>query len=413
MHIRRWTLSVVGIASLLASLSACSTLDSEPPIDDDESVERPRADPFDVPIDGATREQLKAFFDGDDLFGVPLHEADGLGPHYTRSGCGACHERGGRGPGSALKMAVVEADGKTPSPDQSLLPWGNTVHPLLAAGAATPILPPDDPRVRVTVRMGPPIIGRGYMEAVDDAEILRAAEAQSMREDGIRGRVNHVVYRSEPNPDPTFNAHRRGDVVIGRFGQKAKIATLDEFTADALQTDMGITSPLRPVEVPSPDGLSDDRKPGIDVTAESVNQRAMYMRLTAIPRRDGLGAEGRALFEEVGCGACHQPSMRTRADYPILQLADIDAPIYSDMLLHDMGDALADGIVDGEAGPRDWRTAPLIGLRFYRTFLHDGRAKSVEEAIVLHGGEAAGSVARLQGLSPDDRAALLGFVNAL
>lgn len=409
------TLSVMGLAAILASSAACSAPTPDDAIDDVDRVgAREKAgDPFDVPIDGTTREQQETFFAGDDLFGVPLHEADGLGPLYTRSSCGACHERGGRGPGSVQKMAVMAVDGVTRDVDQSMLTWGNTVHPLVAAGAVTPILPPDHPQVRVTVRVGPPVVGRGYLEAVDDAEILRAAAAQAKRKDGIRGRANRVVYGSEANPDPTFNAHRKGDVVIGRFGLKARIATLDEFTADALQGDMGITSPLRPEEIPCPDGLSDDGKPGVDVTAESVNQRAMYMRLTAIPRRRGLDAEGRALFEQAGCAVCHQPSMRTRADYPISILAGIDAPIFSDMLLHDMGDELADGVIDGDAGPRDWRTAPLIGLRFYRTFLHDGRAQTVEEAIRLHRGEAHGSAAAFEALPEADRAALLAFVSAL
>ncbi|MFT3768527.1 MAG: di-heme oxidoredictase family protein [Minicystis sp.] len=376
----------------------------------------PQGDPFDVPIDGVSMAELAAFFDGDALFGVPLHEADGLGPLYTRSSCGGCHATGLRGPGSVLKMAVVEGDGVTTSSDQSKLPWGNTVHPLVTAGATTPITAPEDPSVLVSIRVGPPILGRGYLEAIADGEILRMAMEQSGRDDGIHGRVNHVVYASEPNPDATFNAHQKGEMVIGRFGLKARIATLDEFTADALQGDMGITSPLRPTEIANPDGLTDDVKPGVDVDADSVNRRATYMRLTAIPRRSGLTDEGRALFEGARCGVCHAPSLKTRADYPISLLAGIDAPVFTDMLLHDMGDALADGVIDGQAASRDWRTAPLIGLRFNKTFMHDGRAATVEEAILLHdgkGSEAADSIARFRALSAADHDALLAFVSAL
>jgi CxxC motif-containing protein (DUF1111 family) len=373
-------------------------------------------DAFDVPIDGVSQEQARAFFQGDELFDLPLRDSDGLGPLYTRSACGACHDKGARGPGTVQKMSVVLADGITTSPDQSKLPFGPTVHPLCTAGATTPVLPPDDPAVRLSFRVGPPVLGRGYLEAVDDMEILRVEAEQVGRGDGIRGRVNHVVYASEPNPDPTFNPHQKGDRVIGRFGLKARIATLDEFTADALQGDMGITSPLRPVEIPNPDGLTDDDKPGIDVTAESVNRRAMYVRLTAIPERAGLTDAGRALFEGTRCAACHVPSLKTRADYPIDLLAGIDAPVFTDMLLHDMGDTLADGMTEGGAGPRDWRTAPLIGLRFDKAYLHDGRAHSVEEAINLHdgrGSEAAASVALFRALSPADHDALVAFVSAL
>lgn len=381
------------------------------------AVTFPPGDPFDIAIEGVTAEQKKVFLNGDNLFGLPLREADGLGPLFTRSGCGACHVDGTRGPGSVQKMAVVLADGVTTAPDQSKLPYGHTVHPLLTAGAKTPIQPPaDDPSVRVTIRVGPPILGRGYLEAVLDSEILRVAAEQAKRSDGIHGRINHVVYASEPNPDPTFNAHHKGDMVLGRFGLKARIATLDEFTADALQGDMGITSPLRPTEFENPDGLTDDLKPGVDVTAESVNTRAMYMRLTAIPRRIDLTEEGRALFDQARCSVCHVPSMKTRQDYPIALLAGIDAPIFTDLLLHDMGDELSDGMIDGEAQSRDWRTTPLLGLRFNSTFLHDGRALTVEEAILLHdgkGSEAAESISLFRALSPADHDALLTFVNAL
>jgi CxxC motif-containing protein (DUF1111 family) len=373
-------------------------------------------DPFDVPIDGVSQAQESLFFEGDNLFDLVLHEADGIGPLYTRTACGSCHANGVRGPGSVQKMSVVEADGITTAVDQTKLPFGHTVHPLLAAGAKTPIVPPMDPSVLVTIRVGPPILGRGYMEAVDDAAIVALAEEQAKRPDAIHGRVNHVVYASEPNPDPTFNSHKKGDMVIGRFGTKARIATLDEFTADALQGDMGITSPLRPLEFDNPDGLTDDLKKGVDVTADSVNKRAMYVRLTAIPARKGLTDAAKALFDQVKCSVCHVPSMKTRADYPIDLIAGKDAPIFTDMLLHDMGDALADGMIDGEALSRDWRTAPLIGLRFNKTFLHDGRASSIEEAILFHdgkGSEAAESVSLFKALSPADHDALLAFVSAL
>lgn len=201
---------------------------------------------FDVPLDGVDTDQKNAFFEGDSLFDLVLHEADGLGPLYTRAACSACHDKGVRGPGSSRGSPWWSGPGFTTSADQSKLPYGHTVHPLLAAGAQTAIVPPDDPSVKVTLRVGPPILGRGYLEAIDDAEILARAE-QKTRPDAIHGRPNHVV-SSEPNPNPTFDAHQKGDMVIGRFGAKARIATLDEFTADALQGDMGITSPLRPTK---------------------------------------------------------------------------------------------------------------------------------------------------------------------
>lgn len=374
-------------------------------------------DPFDVALAGLTKDDQLAFVKGDTLFGLNLRDYDGLGPLYTRTACADCHAEGTRGPGSVQKMVVVEADGWTRADDQSTLPFGFTVHPLLTAGATTPIVPPaGDASVKLTSRLGPPVLGRGYLEAVLDSEIERVAAEQAARPDGIHGRVNHVAYTSQPNPDVRFHTHQPGDLVIGRFGVKARIATLDDFTADALQGDMGITSPLRPTEFANPDGLTDDLHPGVDVTADSVNGRTQYVRTIAIPRRVAGDPRGPQLFAQVQCSACHVPSLRTRPDYPIAQLADIDAPIYTDLLLHDMGVERADGMTEGEASSRDWRTAPLIGLRFNKQFLRDGSASTIEEAILAHGAtgsEAAAAVAAYQSLSDDDRALLLQFVSSL
>jgi CxxC motif-containing protein (DUF1111 family) len=378
---------------------------------------QPAGDPFDVPIAGATDAERSLFFAGDALFELPLRDADGLGPLYTRTACGACHASGVRGPGSVQKMVVVLADGVTPSSDQSALPFGHTVHPLTTAGATNGVIPPLDAGVdvKVTTRFGPSIIGRGYIEAILDSEIERVASEQALRTDGVHGLVNHVVYASEANSDTRFHTHHKGDVVIGRFGLKARIATLDDFTADALQGDMGITSPLRPNEVPNPDGLTDDLKPGVDLSIDSVNVRTNYIRLTAIPRRADV-TNGAALFAQVQCNACHVPAMKTRTDYPIAALAGIFAPVYTDLLVHDMGTVLADGISDGEATSRRWRTAPLIGLRFVKTFLHDNRASTIEQAILLHGGpgsEASASTALFVALPAADKATLLEFVESL
>ncbi len=373
----------------------------------------------DRPIAGLTSEQTATFNDGNHLFDLALHEGDGLGPLYTRNNCSACHGGALRGPGAVEKMSVVAPDGLTPSPDQSSLPFGPTVHPLLAAGATTPIVPPaDDPSVRVTVRVGPPVVGRGYMEAVEDSEIERMEAEQATRDDGIHGRVNRVVYASEANPDTRYHQHQKGDLVIGRFGLKARIATLDDFTADAAQGDMGITSPLRPTEIVNPDHLLDDDKPRVDVTAASINARADYMRLLAIPRAEPGPAEGKALFVGAKCAVCHAPALRTRADYPIAQLAGIDAEVYTDFLLHDMGEALSDSLegADGTAHAREWRTAPLMGMSLLTTFLHDGRAKSLDEAIRLHGAdgsEAAASAALYASLPPEQASLLVAFVRSL
>jgi CxxC motif-containing protein (DUF1111 family) len=390
----------------LAHCSAAPGIEVPPPTDD-------AIDPSRVPLAGVTNEARARFVEGNALFDMPFLESDGLGPLFIHSACKSCHTR--EEPGRVEKMAVFGPDGR-PSDDQAKLPFGHTVRPRLAAGATTPILAPADPSVRTTIRMGPSVLGRGYLEAIADGEIERVAAEQDKRIDSIGGRVNRVVYASETNPDTTFGAHAKGEVLIGRFGLKARIATVDEFAGDALQGDMGVTNALRPTELPNPDGLTDDGKPGIDVDADFLNAVANYLRLVEIPPRRGQTDRGRQLFERVQCSVCHVPSLRTRADYPVAQLRAVDAPIYSDLLLHDMGIALADGVADGDANWREWKTTPLIGLRFSKTFLHDGRARSIEEAIQMHassGSEAGGAIRLFNALSDDDRRELLTFVGAL
>ncbi len=381
-------------------------------------------DRSDQPLSGASPTEVDRFADGDALFEASFRVPDGLGPLYVRASCEGCHQADGRGPGLVAKMAMVGAmlgsDRSTPRPDQLPLRFGNTQRPFVAAGARTPIATPvGSTGLRVTYRLPPAVWGRGYLEAVDDQEIERVAAAAAARPGPIKGRIHRVRYGAEPNPGTRVHAHALGTAgLIGRFGLKARIATLDEFAADALQSDMGLTSPLRPNELPNPDGLADDAKPGVDVSLETLNALADYVRLIEMPRRPNDGTQGRGptLFAETLCATCHVPRLRTRADYPIAALAGIEAPVYTDLLLHDMGSALADGIVDGDAGPRDWRTAPLVGLRFMVAYLHDGRAHSVAEAIALHegpGSEANVAVTRFRALGPSDQAQLVDFVKGL
>jgi CxxC motif-containing protein (DUF1111 family) len=405
----------IGVASLFTL--ACSGGDAPEP---EQKRLRP-PDVVDAPIPHLDGDTAAAFSDGDFAFSTPMTAADGLGPLYTRTSCDSCHADGVRGPGLVQKMSVVDTDGVTPAADQSVLRYGHTVHPLMTGGARTPIVPPaDDPAVLVTTRVGPPIIGRGYIEAIEDSELERVEKEQAARSDQIHGRINHVVYASEMSADTAYHTYVKGDAAYGRFGLKARVPTLDDFTADAFQGDMGITSPLRPTEFKNPDNLTDDGKPGVDVSMESIRSRATYLRLLAIPKQSD-DAAGSALFAETLCATCHVPSMHTRADYPIAQIADKDATIYSDLLLHRLGNALADGLpsdpsVDYGASSLEWRTSPLIGLRFNRTFMHDGRARTVKDAVFAHrseGSEASDSVDRFEALSSAEQKTLIEFVEGL
>jgi CxxC motif-containing protein (DUF1111 family) len=236
------------------------------------------------------------------------------------------------------------------------------------------------------------------MQAVDARELERVAAEQS-RGGVVRGRVPRLA-----------------DGSVGRFGLKSRVATLDAFAADALRGDMGLTSPELPNEVPNPDGLSDDARPGVDVGSEVVRALGAYVAGLAIPHRVTPDPLGRNSFARAGCADCHVPSLATGADAPVAAMANGRAELYSDMLLHDMGVALADGSAEGAAGPRDWRTAPLMGLRFFRSYLHDGRARTLDESVRMHrgeGSEANAAVDRYAALPDAERAALLAFLATL
>ncbi len=349
-----------------------------------------------LPLATLSSDELDRFKRGDALFEATIRDSDGLGPLYVRDACSACHAGDGRGPGLVTKVVALDADSPLAA---TLLPFGPTERPYTSAGAKVPLLAPRDPSLRVVSRFPPAVFGRGYLEAIADVEIERLATLAQARQGSARGRLNRLK-----------------DGQIGRFGIKARLATLRDFAADALNGDMGVTSPLRPIEPEGPEGLHDDDKPGVDFTLEQVELLGEYVRSLQIPERQVSDHSGRALFASTQCGLCHVPSITTSADYPLKSLSGVEAEVYTDLLLHDMGASLADGVTEESAGPRDFRTAPLIGLRFLPTLLHDGRAKTVEQAILAHGesdSEARDSVASFRNLAPSERAALVKFVEML
>jgi CxxC motif-containing protein (DUF1111 family) len=369
----------------------------------------------DLPLAGLSPDWETRFIEGDRLFEVPFTAIDGLGPLYIRQACASCHQGGGRGPGFVEKVAHVEADGVTPVTGQPALPLGHTIRRLMTAGALRPLVPAGM-NLRSSTRVGPSVWAAGAIEAIAESELIRLEAAQAARTDGVSGRINRVVYTSERSADPAFHVHVKGDIVIGRFGVKARVATLDDFAADAFQGDMGLTSPLRLSEPQNPEGLVDDQKPGTDVPLETIAAVADYLRLLRLPARRMAPGDGATLFESTGCAACHVPSLKTRADYPVTVLAGVPVHVYSDVLLHDLGPTLADGLTDGDATSSEFRTSPLVGLRFLKSFLHDGRAATVEDAIILHGAEgseARASTQAFQQLSALDRQALLTFLSTL
>ncbi|MEZ4411196.1 MAG: di-heme oxidoredictase family protein, partial [Polyangiales bacterium] len=310
-----------------------------------------RDDPTDLPVAGLSPDEAARFDRGDARFSQVFRASQGLGPVYIRASCAACHAGDGRGPGFVERAVAVGPDGYTPLEGSSAFPYGPVLRPYYLPPATRGVEPDEGAELLRSTRVGPPVFARGWIAAVSDEAIVAAAEREA-REGRVRGRVA-----------------RLDDGRVGRFGLKARVATLEAFTADAFVSDMGLTSPARPVEVPNAEGVTDDARPGVDLTADDIDDVSFYVRALALPRREGLTDAGRAAFARAGCADCHAPSLATRPDARPAVMAGASAELYSDLLLHDMGVGLADGAREGAAGPRDWRTAPLVGLRFARRLM--------------------------------------------
>jgi CxxC motif-containing protein (DUF1111 family) len=261
------------------------------------------------------------------------------------------------------------------------------------------------------------VFGLGLLEAVSDAEILSHQDPDDANRDGVSGRANWVWDIA------------KGRVAVGRYGWKANQPSLEQQNAAAANGDMGITTRLFPHEnvaegqaaaAAAPTG-SQGGEP--ELKDEFFAKLTFYLHTLAVPAarnvEDPQMQRGAEVFARVGCTACHTPTMMT-GDYPgVPQLAYQTIHPYTDLLLHDMGKDLADGRPDFVANGREWRTAPLWGVGLTQTvnrhtrFLHDGRARSLEEAVLWHGGEAGGARERFMHLPREQREALLTFLNDL
>lgn len=273
--------------------------------------------------------------------------------------------------------------------------------------------------IMISPRLAPQVFGVGLLEAVPEGALRDLADPDDADGDGISGRVNLV-------PDP-----RTGELLVGRFGWKANAATVEAQVAGAFHADMGITSTLAPDEncsavqkecVEAAGADSADPVNGVDIDDERLDHVTFYNRTLAVPSmRDHDQPDVRAgaeLFEEIGCASCHVPTLRT-GDADVAQLANQTIHPYTDLLLHDMGQGLADGRSDFEANGSEWRTPPLWGIgliddvNMERFLLHDGRARSIPEAILWHGGEAQGARDRFAALGKAERIRLLAFLESL
>ena len=455
------------IAGLLLTtmLTAC-TLGAEPDLDEifaealggDTTAYTAGSNAFELSARNLTNEQRRTFEIGDSFFtqnwvAAPSSTTarDGLGPTFNAQSCSSCHAHDGRASppsgvddpvrGLLLRLSARGSDGPTADPtyggqlqDRAIIGVEVEGHigieyeevPGVYPDGATyslrkptysildPAFGPVDPDVMISPRIAPAVMGMGLLEAIPEDRIRELSDPDDSDGDGISGRPNEVW------------DIRRNELALGRFGWKSNEPTVEQQAAGAFRGDIGITSTLFPDEncTAAQTACATAINGGSpEVPDERLGKVAFYVQTLAVPAMrdvdDPQVEKGARLFVKANCSACHTPRHVTGDDHPIEALRNQVIFPYTDLLLHDMGDGLADNRPDGLASGSEWRTPPLWGIGLVETvnghtmFLHDGRARNLEEAILWHGGEARQSRDRFMGMSKSDRDALLKFLRSL
>jgi CxxC motif-containing protein (DUF1111 family) len=362
------------------------------------------------PLPGITGGEFEEFRLGLEDFTEVETAEEGLGPAFNGASCAVCHSVpsiGGAGVVAEVRAARRDEHGEF----IELEPTSGSLFQIFSIPTHTcqPVIPPE---ANVISRRVPiPLFGAGLVEAIPDEVLMALDDAGDRDRDGISGRAAVIT--------DIATGQRR----VGRFGWKAQHATLMAFGADAYRNEMGITNDLFPDElafgisleqmklcdrIPDPEDQADrrTRRRGIDNFESFMKFLAPAGRATI----DDTVRAGEALFAAVGCASCHVPSLQTGPDANPLFHRKV-VPLFSDLLLHDVG--TGDGIRQEAAGPQEFRTPALWGLRLRRPLLHDGTAPTIEDAITAHTNEAASARARFLALSTEQRAALLAFLKSI
>lgn len=392
---------------LISFLYSCSKLFPGAPADH-ETLEKP--------VDGLTPEQLTLFQQGDEAFSEVFTRETGLGPIYVASSCAGCHSGDNRGhPFTALtRFGQSDTNGNS-----FLHAGGPQLQPNYILGYTGENLPAGASSSKF---LAPLVAGMGFLEFVTEQSILEREDPNDSDGDGVSGRAhwNTLPDFISPNPGAVTQQGR----YLCRFGRKAGTYSLFQQTTQAYNQDMGITTsfmstnPFNPLQ-----GTQVSPTSNPDITDDALNATTFYMQTVHVPVRkqtnDPAVLRGEHVFKQIACNACHTESMQT-GNSPIDALRFKTFYPYTDLLLHDMGSELNDGYTEGFAQPEEWRTPPLWGLgqaplaqggRYF--LLHDGRAKSIEEAIQFHGGEGSGSRTRYNQLSANEKDDLLAFLKSL
>jgi CxxC motif-containing protein (DUF1111 family) len=344
-----------------------------------------------TPISNLSDDAMSRFQAGASEFSEVEGSGEGLGPLFNASSCDQCHHAPAPGGAGLMRVTRVACRGRVDTRDTVVHLF--STRPDLASADV-----PRDCDPIVAQRRTTTLFGAGLIEAIPDADIEALAEFQPSE---IAGRAAHVK-------DLVSGARR-----VGRFGWKAQHATLESFAGDAYRNEMGITNEMFPSEV-APNGdasllIAMDPTPDPEAQVGSLGRLADFMRLLAAPETGDTPEDGAALFDELGCETCHHATFRAKSDEPALD--GLDVALYSDLLLHDVG--TGDGIAQADAAGNELRTPPLWGVRHAQLWLHDGRAASLDEAVRLHAGQALAAREAYTQLQPDEREALITFLNSL
>lgn len=380
---------------------------------------------------------------------APAPVNSGLGPIFNNVSCSSCHIADGRGkpPGQGEQISSllirVSIPGSGPYGSPNPVPgFGGQLQqrgifnvspealvnityseqeyqfsdgevyklrvPVYTLENSYQSLPED---LMISPRVAPPVFGLGLLEAIPEADILAHADEDDLDDDGISGKPNYVWSIVKQKK------------VLGRFGWKANNPDILQQTAGAYNEDMGITSFIFPNESSYGQAQYDNYEDEYEVSDSVLHAVAFYIRTLAVPaRRNADKPEvlaGKKIFQEAKCSACHIPRLITGTDVSFPYISNQTIFPYTDLLLHDMGSDLADGRPDYEAGGQEWRTPPLWGIGLtkvvngHNNFLHDGRARTLMEAVMWHGGEAEQSREYVKTLPKAERESLIRFLDSL
>ncbi|MEQ8360186.1 MAG: di-heme oxidoredictase family protein [Cytophagales bacterium] len=365
---------------------------------------------LDGPIEGLSHSEKRQFLAGDIAFNDEVFFVEnGLGPGFVATSCGSCHAGDGKGHPFTTLTRFGQSLPNT-LPDLSI--GGPQLQNRAIPGFEPEKLPEGVPFMKFTP---PAVTGLGFLAALSDQQILQNVDSLDENGDGISGKPNYITppdYFEQKSIHQPVNGK-----IIGRFGKKAAAIDLLQQTVAAYNQDMGITSSFEPVDPYSQ--LSTDP----EVSDQTIRDVVFYLRTlkAPIPRSEEntVVLRGKAIFTEIQCASCHIPEWTT-PESDIEALSKRTFYPYTDLLLHDMGPGLDDGATEGSAETYEWRTPPLWGLGLSPNsqggsffLMHDGRAASIEEAILLHGGEANNSKIQFVSLSEDDKEALIKFLKSL